>query len=462
MFTTTRKDLRAERAAAREKPDIIIDVDKEVFLPCYRHLINGPDDIEFYYGGRDSGKSQHVAQVLILMCLDLPYFRCMLIRKTFNSVKDSQWQTIKDTVERWGMAHLFTFKVSPLSIECINGNKFLARGCDDPQTIKSTKDPSVAWIEEGNQLELDDYIVIATTLRAPKGTHVKQFITFNPECETPDYKEFWIYKNFFEGKEDGGTYVWTLQLPDGTQAKFTYRITHTTYHDNPYVTPVRKVFLEKLNDLDPYYYQIFVKGKWGNRKAGDPFAFAFSAAKHVAPTAPSRGGELYLSFDFNVNPITCGVYQHNSKVIFCIEAINLASSDIYKLCDYVRSHYPGYVYIVTGDATGSNTTAMVQDGINYYTIIKTKLNLSSTQLRVPTVNPPIADNRVLVNVALQTMEVYMDPQKCKGLIFDCQHVEVDDMGKIEKGDRKNPKKRADHMDHFRYYLNTFHKTLLKQ
>jgi phage terminase large subunit len=76
----------------------------------------------------------------------LPYFRCLLIKKTYNSIKESQWQTIKDVVEEWGLSSVFTFKVSPFTIECENGNRFIARGCDDPQSIKGVKDPSHALV----------------------------------------------------------------------------------------------------------------------------------------------------------------------------------------------------------------------------------------------------------------------------------------------------------------------------
>ena len=119
------------------------------------------------------------------------------------------------------------------------------------------------------------------------------------------------------------------------------------------------------------------------------------------------------------------------------------------------------MFLVTGDATGRNTNALVQDNMNYYTVIKQKLGLGPAQIKTPTVNPPIHENRVLVNTVLLKANVSMHPEKCKDLIFDCKNVSVNDLGKIDKGDRSNPKKRADHLDHFRYYLNTFHKHLLK-
>jgi hypothetical protein len=387
-----------------------------------------------------------------------------MVKKTANSIEAAQWQTIKDIVTQWGLSELFRFKTHPLSIECVNGNKFISRGCDDPENLKSIKDPSDVWYEEGNQLDLSDFITVATTLRS--SVKVQQWISFNPEAEG-DFTEFWIYRLFFR-KYEGNIYTnftstWTINLPNASPVSFTYTSTHTTYHDNRFCTSERRAFLEQLSDLDPYYYMVFTLGKWGNKVVTDPFCYCFSKEKHVRPTVLQRNLEVKLSFDFNLNPITCGVFQDSGSKIWGVESIKLDNSDIYKLCDYIirPDKYSGCNFLVTGDATGKNSSAMVQDGINYYTIIKAKLDLSINQIKVPSVNPPISENRVLVNAVFHNCDVSLDPIKCKDLIFDCKNVGVDDFGKIEKGDRANPKKRADHLDNYRYYLNTFHKNILK-
>jgi PBSX family phage terminase large subunit len=447
-------------------PEVEVEIPRRAFLPCYHHLLENDNDINFLWGGRDSGKSHFVAQYLIYKCLNADYFRCIMVKKTANSIEAAQWQTIKDIVYEWGFQELFRFKTHPLSIECENGNKFIARGCDDADNLKSIKDPSDVWYEEANQLSLSDFITVATTLRSR--VKVQQWVSFNPESHG-DYEEFWLYKTFF-GNHGGDIYknftsTWSIDIPGGQAVNFTYTSTHTTYHSNPHCKPERKAFLEQLAALDPYYYLVFTEGKWGNRKVDSPFCYCFDPDKHKKPTQVNRALELYLSFDFNVDPITCGVYQHfitNRTQIKGIESIKLDNSDIYKLCDYILKHYAGYMYLVTGDATGQNTSALVQDGLNYYTVIKTTLGLAAGQLRVPTVNPPIAENRVLVNSVFHKCDVELDPFRCKHLIFDCQNVSVNDVGKIDKGDRSNPKKRADHLDHFRYYLNSFHKHILKQ
>lgn len=447
-------------------PEVEVIIPKRAFLPCYHHLLDSENDINLLWGGRDSGKSHFIAQYLIYKCLNADYFRCIMVKKTANSIEAAQWQTIKDIVYRWDLQELFTFKTHPLSIECQNGNKFIARGCDDPDNLKSIKDPSDVWYEEANQLTLSDFITVATTLRSI--VKVQQWISFNPESHG-DYEEFWLYKTFFSNYSGdiykNFTSTWSIDIPGGEPVNFTYTSTHTTYHNNRYCTPERKAFLEQLAALDPFYYLVFTEGKWGNRKVDQPFCYCFDPNRHKKETRPDRSRELILSFDFNVDPITCGLYQHYELpklLIRGIASIKLDNSDIYKLCDFILNHYPGFMYIVTGDATGQNTTALVQDGINYYTVIKSKLGLSAGQLKVPTVNPPIEENRVLVNAVFHKCDVELDPYNCKHLIFDCQNVSVNDLGKIDKGDRSNPKKRADHLDHWRYYLNTFHKNILKQ
>lgn len=443
--------------------EIEVRIPKSVYLPCYQHLNNQKADIHFLWGGRDSGKSHYIAQRLIRKCLKASFFRCIMVKKTGNSIEASQWQTVKDIVEEWKLQDLFVFKKSPLSIECINGNRFIARGCDDTANLKSIKDPTDVWYEELNQLEMEDFVTVASTLRSNK-VEIEQWGSFNPEA-VGDFEDFWLYKTFFKDYEgdiyQNFTSTWTIDLPKDEKYTFTYSSTHTTYQDNPYCKPARIAFLLMLERIDPYYYKVFTLGIWGNVQVGDPFCLTFDREKHRRPTELNRMYEVKLSFDFNVNPITCGVIQDHKGWPEVIEAIKLDNSNIYKLCEYIKLKYGGCLFVVTGDATGQNTSALVQDGINYYTVIKTELDLSKGQIKTPSVNPKVRENRVLVNAVFHKLNVGIDPVNAKALIFDCENVSVNDVGDIDKGDRSNPKKRADHLDWWRYYCNTFWKHILK-
>lgn len=191
------------------------------------------------------------------------------------------------------------------------------------------------------------------------------------------------------------------------------------------------------------------------------WAYCYVPEKHLGKTVVDRKLELRLSFDFNRDPISCGVFQDPGGHLKGIEQIKLKNSNIYELCDYILQRYPGFMYVVTGDATGKASSALVKDNINYYTVIKTKLRLANGQLRVHNVNPTMIENRVLVNSILHNYPVTLDKDNCKGLIYDLEYAKVLPDGTLDKTDRSDPTKQLDALDCFRYLCNTFYKHLLK-
>ena len=100
---------------------------------------------------------------------------------------------------------------------------------------------------------------------------------------------------------------------------------------------------------------------------------------------------------------------------------------------------------------------MTRGNLNYYKIIKERLQLLDTQIKTPTVNPAISDGRVLVNSIIQHFKLLIS-NDCKYLIEDLQLVEVDEFGKIDKAKDKH---RTHLLYCFIYLLNTFYKHLLK-
>lgn len=232
-----------------------------------------------------------------------------------------------------------------------------------------------------------------------------------------------------------------------------------TPKDNPYVTQDQ---WNAWATMDERYQKQFIEGDWTNFDETDNrFAYCYDRKKHVGKTELNRAFEVYLSFDFNRDPITCAVFQHYNNWIYGIEQIKLSNSNIYDLCDTIIAKYGGCMFIVTGDATGQASSAMVKDNINYYTIIKSKLGLGGGQLKVDTINPVVEENRVLINYVLHNYQTVFDKENCKGLIYDLEHARVLPDGSLDKSNRNDPTKQLDALDCFRYYLNTFFKWVLK-
>ena len=260
--------------------------------------------------------------------------------------------------------------------------------------------------------------------------------TFNPS-------QTWIKERIYEPYRAG-----TLTAP--------YYYMNALPSDNAFVTPEQ---WRAWSMLDERYRQQYIEGDWTDFGSDDGlWAFAYEAARHVAQEdmQPDPAHMLYLSFDFNRNPICCSVIQYIDSQIRVIETIKLRHSDIYALCTHILTYYPGYMYMVTGDSSGRNSTALVQNSLTYYTVIKSQLQLSDRQMRVPMSNPLLADNQVLINTLLSQYDVRINAQKAKTLIYDLRNVKMNPEGTIVKDNRANPAQQADALDTFRYYCNVFH------
>jgi len=444
---------------------IEIEINRDAYLDCYHHLLEDNDiDVEILWGGRDSGKSKFVAQKLTDECLDAEYFRCLLIKETHESIKDAQWQMIKDNAEQWGIDSLFKFRTSPLGIECQSGATFHTRGMDNPGKIRSFTNPSRVWIEEANQISETGFITIITGMRSDYGK-IKVYMSLNPESTDPDYEEFWLYKMFFKPNEGQLNFTGVLAVTDpdsgrpmldehGNPIQIKYRATHVTYRDNPYVSPQRKAFHETLKNSNYYWYQVYTLGLWGNQANDSPWAFAFDRKKHVGRCQYNPNYPLYLSFDFNRNPMCCSVIQHIDGHIYVLHVFKIKKAGVDTVCAHILVYYPGALYIVTGDYSGNNESSLYGEQVTHYKLIKLYLKLAPGQLKVKT-NPRLQKNQTHVNGILAFYKVTIDEENAKPLIFDMENVKKRADGTIVKEDRNDPAQQSDALDTFRYFCNTF-------
>jgi phage terminase large subunit len=298
----------------QEARTLELNISEELFVPVYRPLIvddklrNIPRKI--LYGSRDSAKSHFVGQNLIIDCLEQEYFRCILIRKVYDTIKDSQFQKLIDIITDWkldevfvGNKPLFSWTTRPLEIRCFNGNKFIAKGLDKPSKLKSLSDPTCAWYEEIEEISENDYDKITFSLRSSKTDLIKEYLVFNPPDEGG---EFWVIKRFFP--ENFKKYEQLDGLHTFLPAKPLHQddtlILHTCYKHNPYVKNARKSKFEKLAASKPDKYKVEGLGLIRKRLIGKRF-YSFSRKYHVGTIeecAYNPNKDLHITYDFNVMP----------------------------------------------------------------------------------------------------------------------------------------------------------------
>lgn len=374
----------------------------ESFIP----LVKNQDRYIILYGGRGSSKSDFAAKKLIYRCLFEPYFRCILIRNTYATIKDSSYQTIKDIIYGWGIEHLFRFKSQPLEIHCINGNSFMARGCDDTTKIKSVKDPTAAWWEEDIPTE-EDFITVTTSIRTKKAKYLQEIFTINPEVEG-NYQDHWFWKRYFSEKENELSFRGRTELKvENEVVVLNYTTHHSTYKDNRWI-PVE--FMAQLLDLkrtNPYYWTIYCEGKWGNRMLGGLFYKCFSVGRNTRENKYNPYLPIHISFDFNVRPyMTCTVWQISGKSLYNIDEIAMFSPDntTIKTCREFARRYHSHTtgVFVYGDPAGKHEDTRSEKGFNDYTIIMNELQKYKPVLRVASSHPPVHMRGMFINTIFES------------------------------------------------------------
>jgi PBSX family phage terminase large subunit len=373
----------------------------KVNLPHWKYLINerfiplikNRDRYLILYGGRGSSKSDCAAKKLIKRCLVEPYFRYVLYRKTYNTIKDSQFQNIKDIIYEWGLESLFTFTESPLTIKCANGNKFLCRGGDEPKKLKSIKDPTGVWYEEEIPPEAD-FITITTSIRTQKAEYLQEIFSINPEVEG-DYTENWFWRQFFGEQISEGTWspkhlennfsdTTLVAMPDGTSFVRTYTAHHSTFLDNKWIPDSFIAQLIDLQRTNPYYYTIYALGLWGNKSTDGNFYKLFNRNKNVLPKAHDYCQydpdiPLRLTFDFNVKPyMTLCIHQmvgmRSTQIDeMCLPTPNNKTEAVCRkfISKYKEVHKSSvYVY---GDPSGVQEDTRTEKGFNDFVIIQREL-----------------------------------------------------------------------------------------
>jgi hypothetical protein len=98
------------------------------------------------------------------------------------------------------------------------------------------------------------------------------------------------------------------------------------------------------------------------------YAYSFARSVHVGKVEEDANLPIYISFDFNVSPMTCVYCQHtpDRKRIRIIGEERIINSDVTELCQRISAKYPNkHRLILTGDASGRNRTTISSS--NYVT-----------------------------------------------------------------------------------------------
>lgn len=338
--------------------------------------------------------------------------------------------------KRYMPQEIYLANESELTITLVNGAIIFFKSGDDPDGLYG-EDVYACVLDEATRMKEDSWIAVFSTLTATQGT-----------CK--------IIGNV------KGTNNWVYKLARETEAekKENWKYYKITADDAVKAGVLKQDVIDEAERTLPR--GVFLELYFGipNVNSSNKFAYAFDKSKHVRACVVNYNYPIYLSFDFNKNPICCGVYQYYNEEVFNPFIFKLDNSDIYKLCQHIKNKFtiPGKAYnpdyfIINGDASGKNQSAMVKDNLNYFRIIKSELELTTGQMQQLAVNPKIEENQVLVNAVLEHVKHSIDPDGAQPLIFDLEFAEMLPDGTLKKADRNDPAQQLDPLDTYRYFIN---------
>lgn len=219
----------------------------EIIGRGYKEFWNSKHRYLVVKGGRGSKKSTTTALKIIFNMMKYPLANTLVIRRVFNTLRQSCFQQLRWATERLGVSHLWKFTLSPLEAEYLpSGNKIIFRGLDNSMSITSiTVDKGYlcwCWFEEFFQVEKEeDFNRVDMSIRGelPEGYFKQIICTFNPWAEN------WIKKRFFDTEDDN-----VLALT-------------TTYRCNEYLSEDDIALFESMKIRNPRRYRIEGEGEFG-------------------------------------------------------------------------------------------------------------------------------------------------------------------------------------------------------
>lgn len=395
----------------------------------------------FYGGAIRGGKTFACLICLILLCKIFPGSKWYIIRKSFTNLQETTIPTMNKILAnspgiRWSRDRSNYF------VEFRNGSRIFFAG------ENYNADPKLNWMlgleangffleqaEELQELTLDMCISRCGSWIIPKMPTPLILGSFNPTLT-------WIRQKIFVPYSEG-----KLEPP------FFYQ--EAGPKDNPFVTEEQWAgwanMAQELQDQ-------FIGGSWDFAKPSNVFAYSFDEKKHHADVHIDPDFPLFVSFDFNVEPITCLFEQHDLEWVHICKELRLLNSDIWALTDHIIVNHAEAFFMVTGDATGRARSAISRGNRSYYQIIQQQLQLSTNQIKVPRANPSVRNTRVLTNSLFSKHPHYLvNTKACPHLTLDLNGVVVNEKGEIDK----TADKRATHLlDCLRYNNWTWHRDFL--
>lgn len=271
---------------------IKLNISKGLFAPkFYPLLLDYSTRWEVYMGSAGSAKSYFITQKLILRATR-EKIKILVCRRTGATIRNTCFSLFKDILAKWKLTPYVKIRESDFNIKFPNGSEIIFMGLDEETKLLSLNNIGCIFIEEA--FEVPKSIVEQLNLRLRGKTPNQQIImAFNPIS-----KHHWLY-DFCE-----------------VNPPTSFRYTHSTYKDNPFLNAEYIAELEELYIRNPQKARVFCDGEWGI----DADGLVFHNWKVQEFNHAEIDGALLVGLDFgfvnDISALVASVLDEKNKRLY--------------------------------------------------------------------------------------------------------------------------------------------------
>jgi hypothetical protein len=203
------------------------------------------------------------------------------------------------------------------------------------------------------------------------------------------------------------------------EAKENYRLVIAPTTNNIFLP---EHYVESMKEsFDEEYYRINVLGEFGDYASG--LVVKGFNEKNIANLSYRKEMPLHLTWDFNVDPMSCIIAHKTDKCVYYFDECVLENSSTERTINEIIKRYPDHEgdIIINGDASGDNRST--QSEYSNYVIIKNALQKHYPNKKIKfdlrPFNPPIKNRIAAFNAMICNSNgerrLFVD-RKCKHLL----------------------------------------------
>ena len=363
-------------------------------------------------GGRGSGKTEHSLQGILLACATEKKRACFF-RETKDSVSDSLMSDAIRIIEERFPNRGFSY--TQKTIDNINGSHIFYKGLREINSAAIENLKGIAsstdffFVDEAQAVSKAVWEVLIPTLRKEGSVLI---VCYNRIADDlPVEQELFLDYDTMTAPED--TYFVEVNYPDlidfGVLSKRFLKRAETVKKND-----IKKYNMIYLNQPPDESDRAVVKN---------------FTKENIVDCQYVDDLPLHLTWDFNVDPMSCILAHKTDKKIFYFDEVILENSTTQQTIDEVIRRYPNHKsdIIINGDASGDNRST--QSEYSNYIIIRNALkkHYPHTKIKfdIPARNPSIMERILAFNQMVYNdngeRNLFVSP-KCERLLYNVKNL----------------------------------------